>query len=308
MERTELLKSCTLCPRECGANRLDGRVGFCGAGKNVRAARAALHFWEEPCISGEKGSGTVFFSYCSLKCVFCQNRQISGGGDGLEITVGRLAEIFLELQARGAHNINLVTPDQYLPQILDALDIAKRDGLHIPVVYNCSGYQSAGVLRMLEGYADIYLPDFKYMDDAYAMKYSGAPGYSRVAKAAVAEMVRQIGNPVFDENGIMQKGVIVRHLALPELAEDSKKVVRYLYETYSNGIFLSIMSQYTPFGMGKYPELDRKITEKEYEDLMNYALILGVEKAFIQEGEAADESFIPPFNYEGIRDKHIPIL
>lgn len=301
MERMDLLKNCALCPRKCGAARLDGQTGFCGAGKKVRAARAALHYWEEPCISGEKGSGTVFFTYCALKCVYCQNRTVSSGGDGLEITAERLAEIFLELQAQGAHNINLVTPDHYLPHILDALDNAKKGGLHIPVVYNCSGYQSAESLLMLEGYADIYLPDFKYMDDTYAIKYSNAPGYSAIAKSAIAEMVRQAGKPLFDDTGIMQKGVIVRHLALPGLTEDSKNIIRYLYETYGDKLFISIMSQYTPIGMDGYPELDRRISKKEYNELVDFAISLGVESAFIQEGKAAGESFIPAFDYAGIK-------
>ena len=301
MDRSELLKNCTLCPRECGANRLENRTGYCGAGKNVRAARAALHFWEEPCISGDGGSGTVFFSFCSLKCAYCQNRYISSGGDGLEITAERLAEIFLELEAQGAHNINLVTPDHYLPQILFALDLSRKNGLHVPVVYNCSGWQTVESLRMLEGYADVFLPDFKYMDDAYARKYSDAPGYADIAKRAIAEMVRQAGEPVFDENGIMKKGVIVRHLALPGLSEDSKKIVQYLYETYGDSIYLSIMSQYTPIGMKDCPELDRRITKKEYGGIVDYAVSIGVENAFVQEGKAAGESFIPAFDYQGVR-------
>jgi putative pyruvate formate lyase activating enzyme len=281
-------------------DRLDNQTGFCGAGKNLKVARAALHFWEEPCISGEKGSGTVFFSYCSLGCVYCQNRNISASADGLEITILRLAEIFLELQDKSAHNINLVTPDHYLPHILDALDIAEKSGLKIPVVYNCSGYQTVESLQMLNGYVDIYLPDFKYWDDLYAIKYSNAKGYSGTAKKAIAEMVRQTGEPAFDDNGIIKRGVIVRHLALPGLTEDSKKIIKYLYDTYSDRIYQSIMSQYTPMGLDKFPEIAQKITKAEYDGLVDYAVSLGVENAFIQEGEAAEESFIPPFNYEGV--------
>ena len=229
--------------------------------------------------------------------------MISSGGDGLEITVERLTEIFLELQAQEAHNINLVTPDHYLPHILEALDFSKKNGLTIPVVYNCSGYQDVEALRMLEGYADVYLPDFKYMNDNYAAAYSNAPGYSGIAKTAIAEMVRQAGKPVFDENGVMRKGVIVRHLALPGLMEDSKKIIRYLHETYGDDMFISIMSQYTPIGMERIPELDRKITNKEYNELVDFAVSLGVENAFIQEGIAASESFIPAFDHLGIKLK-----
>ena len=299
--RMRLLKNCRLCPRMCGAARLDNQTGFCGAGKNVRAARAALHPWEEPCISGEKGSGTVFFSHCALRCAYCQNRDISTGGDGVLVTVERLAGIFMELQEKGAHNINLVTPDHYLPHLLNALDIAIKRGLRIPVVYNCSGYQTAESLRMLEGYVDIFLPDFKYMADGYAAKYSGAPGYARYAKNAVAEMARQAGGPVFDGDGMMQRGVIVRHLALPGLIDDSKKIIRYLYETYGDDIYISIMSQYTPVGTDvEFPELARGVTGNEYDELVDFAISLGVENAFIQEGEAAGELFIPLFNYEGI--------
>ncbi len=298
----EELARCTLCPRECGVNRLAGEPGACGAvGETVRVARAALHYWEEPCISGEEGSGTVFFSYCPLKCVFCQNREISRGGAGKDISIHRLAEIFLELQAQNARNINLVTPTHYIPQIVLALREAKAAGLTIPVVCNCGGYEKPGTLRLLDGLVDIYLPDFKYASPELAGRYSAAPDYPERAKAALAEMVRQAGDPVFDEEGMMKRGVIVRHLVLPGQAEDSKAVIRYLFETYGRRIYLSIMSQFTPTGdLSSWPELNRTLTPEEYDQVVDYAVDLGVENGFTQEGAAADESFIPPFGCEGV--------
>ncbi len=298
----EELHSCRLCPRECGADRLSGQAGACGAvGDQIRVARAALHFWEEPCLSGSDGSGAVFFSFCPLKCVYCQNRAISRGDAGKNISIERLAEIFLELQAQKAHNINLVTPTHYVPQIVLALQEAKRQGLAIPVVCNCGGYEKPETLRLLDGLVDIYLPDFKYLSSETAGRYSGAPDYPERAKEALAEMVRQTGEPVFDIHGIMQKGVIVRHLLLPGKLQEAKDVVRYLYQTYGDRIYLSLMSQFTPLeNVAGWPELNRTVTEEEYNDLVDYALNLGVENGFIQEGGAADESFIPQFDCEGV--------
>lgn len=292
---------CTLCPRECGAHRELGERGFCGANGTLRVARAALHFWEEPCISGEEGSGTVFFSGCCLKCVFCQNYEISSENAGKEITVSRLAEIFLELQEKGANNVNLVTPTHYVPQIIEALDRAKGEGLSLPVVYNTSGYEKVETLRMLEGMVDVWLPDFKYKSSDYARRYSGAADYFPTACAALEEMVRQAGEPVFNEKGIMTRGVIVRHLMLPGLAGDTKAVLRYLYERYGDSIYISIMNQYTPLPRASaFPGLDRKLTDEEYQEAVDYAISLGVENGFIQEGETAEESFIPPFDNEGV--------
>ena len=298
----EELHSCRLCPRECGADRLSGQAGACGAvGDQIRVARAALHFWEEPCLSGSDGSGAVFFSFCPLKCVYCQNRAISRGDAGKNISIERLAEIFLELQAQKAHNINLVTPTHYVPQLVLALQEAKRQGLAIPVVCNCGGYEKPETLRLLDGLVDIYLPDFKYLSSETAGRYSGAPDYPERAKEALAEMVRQVGEPVFDIHGIMQKGVIVRHLLLPGRLREAKDVIRYLYETYGDRIYLSLMSQFTPLeNVAGWPELNRTVTEEEYNDLVDYALNLGVENGFIQEGGAADESFIPQFDCEGV--------
>lgn len=295
---------CNLCPRDCGAKRADGEVGVCGQTDRIKAARAALHYWEEPCISGTAGSGAVFFSGCNLHCVYCQNRSISTGKAGKEITVERLSEIFLELQEKGAHNINLVTPGHFAPQIAESLERAKKDGMSLPVVYNTGSYEYVDTLRRLEGLVDIYLPDFKYMDAALGQRYSHTRDYSEIAKTAIAEMVRQTGKAVFEggeENRLLKRGTIVRHLVLPGCIEDSKAVIRYLHETYGNNIYISIMNQFTPMpGLADYPEINRKVTEKEYEEVVDYAISLGVECGFIQEGETAKESFIPPFDGEGI--------
>lgn len=298
------MKTCTLCPRACSVNRETGEKGICGQTSTVKLARAALHFWEEPCISGVEGSGAVFFSGCSLHCVFCQNQEIANGTVGKEVSIERLAEIFLELQGKGANNINLVTPGHFVPQIVEALRIAKDKGLNLPIVYNTSSYESLDTIKMLDGLVDIYLPDFKYMDADLANKYSHAKDYPMVAKEVIAEMVRQTGPAKFEndsEEGLMKKGTIVRHLTLPGCMEDSKQILKYLYDTYGNNIYISIMNQFTPLPhVEKYPELNRKITEQEYEELVDFAIELGIENGFIQEGETAEDSFIPDFNYEGV--------
>lgn len=298
------MSNCNLCPRQCGADRENGKSGICGvSGKNMLAARAALHFWEEPCISGEKGSGTVFFSGCPLRCVYCQNYQIASTEVGMEISEERLKDIFLELQEKGAHNINLVTPTHYTPEIIRAIGKAKERGLRLPVVYNCSGYEKVETLKTLKGIVDIYLTDFKYMEKETAVRYSKAPDYPEIARVALKEMMDQTGEAKFDENGIMQSGVIVRHLLLPGHVRNARAVVKYVYETYGNQLYLSLMNQYTPLPQVKkeFPELDRRVTEREYQRLISYALELGIENAFIQDGKTAEESFIPMFDYEGIR-------
>ena len=298
------MRECRLCPRECGVNRLIGQKGFCKTTAELMVARAALHMWEEPCISGAEGSGAVFFSGCSLGCVFCQNKEFSRGKQGKSVTVRQLVRIFLKLQGQGANNINLVTAGHYLPQTAAALALAKQQGLNIPVVYNSSGYEKAESLRMLEGLVDVYLPDFKYMDRELAKKYSFAENYPQTAKAAIAEMVRQTGSPEFDSRGMIQKGVIVRHLLLPGHVKDSKKVTEYLYRTYGDEIYVSLMNQYTPMpAMAEDPLLSRKVTKREYERLVEYALSLGLENGFIQEGETAKESFIPAFDGEGVTEE-----
>ena len=291
-----MLEQCRLCPRECGVDRTRGQLGFCGAGEEIKIARAALHFWEEPCISGTQGSGTVFFSCCTMKCVYCQNYPISTLNQGVVVTTEELANRFLDLQKQGAHNINLVTPTHFVPQIIEALKLAKSQGLNLPVVYNCGGYEKVETLKLLKGYVDIYMPDMKYYDDRYAVEYSSAPNYFVTASSAIKEMVRQVGKPVFEEKGIMQKGVIVRHMMLPGLLFDSKKILDYLHDTYQNDIYISIMSQYTPMPQVKGDQrLSQKLKAEHYEAMIAYCEEKGIENAFIQDGEAADESFIPPF-------------
>ncbi len=295
------MEGCRICPRDCNADRKQGQKGVCGvSGTGIYGARAALHMWEEPCISGEEGSGTVFFSGCPLRCVYCQNYQIARAERGREISVARLAEIFIELQEKRANNINLVTPTHYSLEIIESVQIARGRGLRIPIVYNCSGYEALTTLKKLAGIVDIYLVDYKYEDSSLAKKYSHAEDYPEIVKIALAEMVRQCGEAAFDEREIMQKGVIVRHLLLPGQLKNGQDVVKYVYETYGDKVFLSLMNQYTPLAhMAQWPELNRKVTAEEYDSLVDYAIELGVENGFIQEGETAQESFIPAFEGEG---------
>lgn len=326
------LSDCTLCPRECHVNRNAGQTGYCEQTDNISAARAALHKWEEPCISGTNGSGAVFFGGCNLRCVFCQNYAIAHSrnadgnagktGVGKTISVPRLAEIYLELQEKGAHNINLVTPTHYIPQIIKSLEIAKRHGLRLPIVYNTGCYEKVEIIKELDGYIDIYLPDLKYYSPDISRYYSNAPDYFMYASAAIAEMFRQVGSSVFEtpvifneevpnaikdstqdisEKALMKKGVIVRHLLLPDCAEDSRHILQYLHQTYGNKIYMSIMNQYTPMPKtSAISSLNRRVTEDEYDALIDYAISLGIENAFIQEGATASESFIPAFDGEGI--------
>ena len=292
--------NCNLCPRNCNVDRSENK-GYCGQTDIIKVARASLHMWEEPCISGERGSGTVFFSGCGLRCVFCQNFDIAKGDTGKEITVERLAEIFCELKEKGAHNINLVTGDHFVPEIIKALDIAKANGMDLPIVFNTSSYINKETLKCLENYVDIYLADFKYFDNETAKKYSNAENYLQVAKTAIEEMVSQKGTPVYDDAGMMTKGVIVRHLLMPGYLQESKAIIRYVYEEYGERVVLSIMNQYTPLKqVEKYPEINRKVSDAEYESLINYAISIGVKEAYVQEGETAEESFIPPFDLEGV--------
>lgn len=293
--------SCMLCPRECGVDR-SVQVGRCHVGADAVVAQASLHMWEEPCISGENGSGTVFFSGCPLSCVYCQNRSISGGDNGVVLSFSELADVFLKLQDMGAHNINLVTPTHFVHQIVAALENAKRRGLSVPIVYNSGGYERVPTLKYLDGLVDIYLPDCKYFSPNISAKYSAAPDYFSCTTLALAEMYRQVGPPKFksvgaeDEMLLMSRGMIVRHMILPGCVEDSKAVLRYLYSTFGDNIYISIMNQYTPLeNVAGYPEINRRVTEDEYNLVVDYAVSLGIENAFVQEGEAAAESFIPDF-------------
>ena len=291
---------CNLCPRNCNTDR-DVKKGYCKVNNKIKISRAALHFWEEPCISAENGSGTVFFSGCNMGCVYCQNQDISHGAFGKEITLERLAQIFLELQAQSAHNINLVTPTHFTPQIIDAVKLARNNGLEIPVVYNTSSYEKAENIGNLKDTVDVYLPDFKYISSDIAKKYSFCADYPSAAKAAIDAMVKQTGPCVFDDEGVIRKGVIVRVLVLPGYTDEAKKIIEYLYNKYGDDIYISIMSQYTPCtDLAEYPEINRKLTQQEYDDVVDFAVELGLENGFLQEGEAASESFIPPFDLQGV--------
>lgn len=301
MKNMNKYENCLLCPRKCGINRSTGQTGVCGVSSEIKVARAALHYWEEPCISGKRGSGAVFFSGCSLHCVFCQNREISDGKAGKVISKERLSDIFMELADKGANNINLVTPGQYIPDIVWAVNDAKSRGMKLPIIYNTSGYENVTELKLLEGIVDVYLPDFKYMDSTLSARYSRAKDYSSVAKQALSEMVRQQPDVVIDDaTGLIQKGVIVRQLLLPGHVNDAKAVLKYLYDTYHDHVYISMMSQFTPIALKDYPEINRTVTKREYERLVNYALEIGITNAFIQEGDVAKDSFIPAFDCEGV--------
>lgn len=291
----ELLKECNLCPRKCGVNRYE-KKGYCGATNRVKVAYYSLHMWEEPVISGDKGSGTIFFSHCNLRCLYCQNKKISIDGYGKVISNKKLGEIMLTLQDKGAHNINLVTPTHYVPQIASVLHKIKDKKLHIPVVYNTSSYENIGTLMVMKNLVDIYLADLKYFDDELAYKYSACKNYFEVATMAIDEMVRQTGPVVIGKDGLMKKGVVVRVLVLPGHVRDAKEIINYLYKTYHDDIYISIMNQYTPVNTCPYDNLNRKLSDEEYDEVINFALTIGVDKAFIQEGETASESFIPNFD------------
>lgn len=301
MKNMNKYENCLLCPRKCGTNRRTGQTGVCGVSSEIKVARAALHYWEEPCISGKRGSGAVFFSGCSLHCVFCQNREISDGKEGKVISKERLSDIFMELAGKGANNINLVTPGQYIPDIVWAVNNARSRGMKLPIIYNTSGYENVTELKLLEGIVDVYLPDFKYMDSTLSAMYSRAKDYPSVAKQALSEMVRQQPDVVIDDaTGFIQKGVIVRQLLLPEHVNDAKAVLKYLYDTYHDHVYISMMSQFTPIALKDYPEINRTVTRREYERLVDYALEIGITNAFIQEGDVAKDSFIPAFDCEGV--------
>ncbi len=292
----ELLSSCELCPRKCRADRIRGETGFCGAGTRAKISRVALHMWEEPCVSGKNGSGTVFFSGCNMKCVYCQNYVISTECRGDLVTENELAENFLMLKEQGANNINLVTPTHYVPQIISSLDIAKSKGLDIPVIYNSGGYESVETIKLLRGYIDVYMPDFKYFSDKYAVEYSCAPNYFNVTRIAIDEMFQQVGSPVFDNRGIIKRGVIVRHMMLPGLLFDTKKILDYLYSTYGDSIYISLMSQYTPMpNVSEDLRLNSRVKESHYQAMVDYCLDREIKNVFIQDISSSVQDFIPDF-------------
>ena len=292
----EEFNKCILCPRKCSVNRNCSEIGYCKAQNKIVIAKYYLHKWEEPCITGKNGSGTIFFSYCNLRCLFCQNYKISTLNYGKEISVDRFKEICLELQKMGATNINLVTPTHFVPLIIDGIRLAKKVGLTIPIVYNSSGYESVDTIKMLDGIVDVYMPDFKYYSDEYAVKYSKCSNYFKYASLSLQEMVRQKGRCIFDKDGNMISGVLVRHLMLPGMEEDSKRILKYLYESYEDKIYISIMNQYTPVRKCEYEELNDKISEEVYDEIIDYAWNIGIRNAFIQEEGTQSESFIPDFD------------
>lgn len=294
----EILEKCCLCPRNCGINRNKNQIGKCKATNKVKIALYSIHQFEEPCISGKKGSGTVFFSNCNLNCIFCQNYEISQLGKGKEITIERLAEIFLEQQKRNVENINLVTPTSYVPQIIEALKIAKEKGLKIPIVYNTNGYENIETIKLLKGYIDIYLPDLKYSDNNLAQKLSNAPQYFETATEAIKEMIKQVGTPVFNKEGIMQKGVMIRHLVLPNNIENSQKVLKWINKELPKEIYVSIMAQYFPTYKGKEEKynINRKLTKEEWEKIQDEVSNLEIENGFIQELGEHEEEYVPKWD------------
>ena len=291
-------RRCELCHRKCAINR-ENTLGYCKMSNELYVSRAALHFWEEPPISGTNGSGTIFFSGCSLSCVFCQNKEISRGRSGKEVTVNQLSDIMIRLQNDGAHNINLVTPTHFVPSIAETIRLAKTNGLSIPIVYNTGSYDTVDTLKMLDGLIDIYLPDLKYYTEKTAEKYSFASNYPTVAKEAIAEMFRQVGEPVFDSKGVMKKGVIVRILLLPGHVAEAKLSLKHLLDTYGDSVYVSLMNQSTPMPDVTTP-LNRPVTNEEYEQLLNYAEKIGLKNGFTQDFGTAKESFIPPFDNTGV--------
>lgn len=292
-----ILSECTLCPHKCKVNRLDGELGRCKAGKEIKYNLAMLYYNEEPCISGEKGSGNIFFSCCNMNCVYCQNYKISQLRNGNEITIEELAELFLNLQNKGANNINLVTATMYVPQIIESIEIAKKLGLKIPIVYNCGGYESVETIKMLNGYVDIYLPDFKYYNNDTAFKYSKIKNYFENASESIKEMYKQVGDPIIGENGIMKKGVIIRNLILPGKTEESKLILKWIKDNFENNVYVSLMAQYFPcYEAKKYDEINRKITQKELNEVENYLFELDITNGYIQDLEEQEEQYVPKFN------------
>lgn len=300
----DLLASCELCPRNCKVNRLAGQAGFCQAPVRPKLARAALHHWEEPCISGSRGSGTVFFSHCNLKCLFCQNYRISQEHFGYEISEAALADIFLQLEQTGAHNINLVSPTPYIPSIAEAIILARRHGLQLPIIYNSNGYESAGAIARLSGLVNIYLPDLKYYHDQTAARYSAAPDYFKTATGAIREMYAQVGPPEFDSQGIIKQGLIIRHLLLPEGVEEAKLILDWINENLPREVYVSLMAQYFPTYRAKETApLNRRITKQEYENIIDYFCTIGLENGYVQERSAATAKYVPVWDGSGVSNK-----
>lgn len=296
-----MLTECKICPRQCGVNRMDGEVGVCRASVLPKVALASLHLWEEPCISGENGSGTIFFSHCNLQCIFCQNYDISQQDFGKELTIEELAQLMLRQEQRGAHNINLVSATQFLPQVRAAILMARDQGLKIPIVYNSNGYESVEAIRSMAGVIDVYLPDLKYYDDTYAQKYSSAPNYFEHATKAILEMFRQVDAPRFDANGMIKKGMIIRHMLLPGGLEDSKRVLDWIEGNLPYDVYVSLMAQYTPmYHAAEHEELTRRITEDEYEELIHYFFDIGLDNGYIQELASATSNYTPTFDLSGL--------
>ena len=292
----EELKECKLCPFKCKVNRLEGKLGRCKASDKLKISLVSLHRFEEPCISGTKGSGTIFFSNCNFNCVFCQNYQISQEGMGQEVSIEFLAKSMLEQQAKGAHNINLVTPVMHVYHIIEAIKIAKSKGLKIPIIYNSNGYENVETIKLLDGYIDVYLPDFKYYNDELGRKYSNVNNYFEVTSKAIQEMYKQVGAPKLDENGIIQKGVIIRHLILPNEIENSKNVLKWIINNIGKEVYVSIMAQYFPTYKAKEIKgLDRKINKAEYEEIENYVYELGIENGYMQDLGEHEEEYVPNF-------------
>lgn len=293
----EELRQCGVCPFRCKVNRLEGKIGKCGCNDKIKIALASLHYYEEPCISGKNGSGTVFFSNCNLNCLFCQNYKISQEGKGREVSIEELADIFLNQQKNGANNINLVTPTMYAYQIIEALKIAKSKGLIIPVIYNTNGYENVETIKALKGYIDVYLPDLKYYSNEIAKKYSKIDNYFETAISAIKEMQKQVGNPIFNEEGIIQKGVLIRHLILPHHLLNTKNILKYVKENFDENTYISIMAQYFPTYKAKEDKLiNRKLTKKEYKEIENYLYLLNLKNGYIQELGEHEEEYVPNFD------------
>ena len=300
-----MLEKCEICPRKCKVNRIKGEKGFCNVGDKIKIALVSQHDFEEPCISGigkyTKSSGTIFFSNCNLRCVFCQNHKISNEGKGKEITIERLAEIFIEEQEKKVNNINLVTPTTYAYQIIEAIKIARNKGLNIPIIYNSNGYESIETLKDLEGYVDVYLPDLKYYSDELAIKYSSAPKYFEIATKAIKEMYRQVGSPKFDDKGIIQRGVIIRHLILPSYIQNTKRILKWIKDNMPKETYVSVMAQYFPTYKAKeIDKINRKISLKEYREVEKYMYSIGLENGYMQDLGKHEEEYVPNFDFRGV--------